>query len=49
MFAASLLFQLMTLPIEFDASRRAKAQLESIGLDSKKIAPALAKSCVQRR
>jgi Zn-dependent membrane protease YugP len=34
MFAASLLFQLMTLPIEFDASRRAKAQLESIGLDS---------------
>lgn len=31
-FAASLVFQLLSLPIEFDASRRAKRQLELIGL-----------------
>ena len=31
MFAGSLLFQLFTLPVEFDASRRAKAQLEGMG------------------
>lgn len=30
-FAASLVFQLLSLPIEFDASRRAKRQLELIG------------------
>ena len=34
MFAGSLLFQLFTLPVEFDASRRAKAQLEEMGFQS---------------
>ncbi len=34
MFAAALVFQLMTLPIEFDASRRARAELEAIGINS---------------
>jgi Zn-dependent membrane protease YugP len=34
MFAASLLFQLLTLPVEFDASRRARLQLEEMGLSS---------------
>ena len=29
-----VLFQLVTLPVEFDASRRAKAQLHSLGLVS---------------
>lgn len=33
-FAASLLFQLLTLPVEFDASRRARLQLEEMGLSS---------------
>jgi hypothetical protein len=31
MFAASLVFQLISLPIEFDASRRAKVQLVEMG------------------
>ena len=31
MFAGSLLFQLFTLPVEFNASRRAKDQLEEMG------------------
>jgi Zn-dependent membrane protease YugP len=30
-FAASLVFQLLSLPIEFDASRRAKLQLQELG------------------
>ena len=32
LFSAVLLFQVVTLPVEFDASRRAKAQLHSLGL-----------------
>ena len=34
MFAAALVFQLMSLPIEFDASSRAKVELEKMGFDS---------------
>ena len=34
LFAVVVLFQLVTLPVEFDASRRAKAQLHSLGLVS---------------
>ena len=34
MFAAALVFQLMSLPIEFDASRRAKAQFDQMGFDT---------------
>ena len=33
-FAASFLFQIITLPVEFNASRRAKAQLEEMGFTS---------------
>ena len=32
LFAVVVLFQLVTLPVEFDASRRAKQQLQSLGL-----------------
>ena len=32
LFAVVVLFQLVTLPVEFDASRRAKQQLSSLGL-----------------
>ena len=32
LFAGAVLFQLVTLPIEFDASRRALAQLERLGI-----------------
>ncbi len=32
LFAIVVLFQLVTLPVEFDASRRAKGQLRSLGL-----------------
>jgi Zn-dependent membrane protease YugP len=32
LFAVVVLFQLVTLPVEFDASRRAMAQLKSLGL-----------------
>lgn len=32
LFGAAVLFQLVTLPIEFDASRRALAQLERLGI-----------------
>jgi uncharacterized protein len=32
LFAAAVLFQLVTLPIEFDASRRANSQLAALGL-----------------
>ena len=32
LFAVVVLFQLVTLPVEFDASRRAKQQLTSLGL-----------------
>jgi len=32
LFAAAVLFQLVTLPIEFDASRRALANLQQLGL-----------------
>ena len=34
LYAVSLVFQLVSLPIEFDASRRAMNQLEAFGLDS---------------
>jgi uncharacterized protein len=34
LFAVVVLFQLVTLPVEFDASRRAKQQLSSLGLIS---------------
>jgi Zn-dependent membrane protease YugP len=34
LFAAVVLFQLVTLPVEFDASRRAMAQLGALGLVS---------------
>ena len=33
-FAAVVLFQLVTLPVEFDASRRAMAQIDGLGLVS---------------
>lgn len=32
LFAVAVLFQLVTLPVEFDASRRAKRQLSAMGL-----------------
>ena len=32
LFAVVVVFQLVTLPVEFDASRRAKQQLHSLGL-----------------
>ena len=32
LFAVVVLFQLVTLPVEYDASRRAKQQLTSLGL-----------------
>ena len=32
LFAAAVLFQLVTLPVEFDASRRAITQLDSLGI-----------------
>jgi uncharacterized protein len=32
LFAAAVVFQLITLPVEFDASRRAHAQLRDLGL-----------------
>ncbi len=34
MFAASMLFQLITLPIEFDASRRAQDELAAMGFNT---------------
>ena len=34
LFAVVVLFQLVTLPVEFDASRRAKVQLADLGLVS---------------
>ena len=34
LFAVVVLFQIVTLPVEFDASRRAKQQLHSLGLVS---------------
>jgi Zn-dependent membrane protease YugP len=32
LFAVAVLFQLVTLPVEFDASRRANVQLKDLGL-----------------
>ena len=32
LFAVAVLFQLVTLPVEFDASKRAKQQLSDLGL-----------------
>ena len=34
MFAAVIVFQLVTLPVEFNASRRAMAQIRELGLVS---------------
>jgi Zn-dependent membrane protease YugP len=34
MFAGAMLFQLLTLPVEFNASHRALAQLEQMGFES---------------
>ena len=34
MLLATILFQLVTLPVEFDASRRAKAQIDELALAS---------------
>ena len=34
LFAVIVLFQLVTLPVEFDASRRAMAQISDLGLVS---------------
>ena len=34
MFAGAMLFQLLTLPVEFNASHRALAQLEKMGFES---------------
>jgi Zn-dependent membrane protease YugP len=34
LFAVVVLFQLVTLPVEFDASRRAMAQMNDLGLVS---------------
>ncbi len=36
LLCGGLLFQLVTLPVEFDASRRAKIQLQELGLVTKK-------------
>jgi Zn-dependent membrane protease YugP len=32
LYAVAVLFQFVTLPVEFDASRRAKQQLQDLGL-----------------
>ena len=32
LYAVAVLFQLVTLPVEFDASKRAKRQLHDLGL-----------------
>ena len=32
LFAAAVIFQVVTLPVEFDASRRAMAELDRLGL-----------------
>ncbi len=40
LFAVSVLFQLVTLPVEFDASRRALVYLKSAGFDGQTIAGA---------
>ena len=34
MLLATILFQLVTLPVEFDASRRAKVQIDELSLAS---------------
>jgi len=35
LFAAAVLFQIVTLPVEFDASRRAAVQLNKLGVVTK--------------
>jgi hypothetical protein len=42
-FAVLAFFQLVTLPVEYDASRRAKQQLQSLGLVRPDEAPAVSK------
>jgi Zn-dependent membrane protease YugP len=42
-FAIITLFQLVTLPVEYDASRRAKAQLLNLGLVAPQESGAVAK------
>lgn len=34
LFTGAMVFQLLTLPVEFDASRRAKEELEALGFNS---------------
>src|SRR5262249_37791916 len=41
LFAVGTLFQAVTLPVEFDASRRAKEQLSRLGIVSANEAPAV--------
>jgi Zn-dependent membrane protease YugP len=36
LYAVAVLFQFVTLPVEFDASRRAKQQLQDLGLVASK-------------
>jgi Zn-dependent membrane protease YugP len=43
LFAVITFFQLVTLPVEYDASRRAKVQLDQLGLISRDEAPAVRK------
>ena len=43
LFALSTLFTLITLPVEFDASRRAKAELNKLGLTDRTDAEAVDK------
>ena len=43
LFAATVLFQLITLPVEFNASSRAKSQLTALGLVSRKDAAGVSK------
>ncbi|MFQ9741879.1 MAG: zinc metallopeptidase [Slackia sp.] len=40
MFAAVLLFQLVTLPVEFDASRRGLAYLQATGMNQAELSGA---------
>jgi Zn-dependent membrane protease YugP len=42
-FSVITLFQLITLPVEYDASRRAKDQLQRLGLVDEREAPAVGK------
>ena len=45
LYGVVVLFQLVTLPVEFDASRRAGAQLANLGLVTAERAPGRARRC----